>query len=116
MRRYRFDRRSLNLFRSAWAKTFMRDVEKQLPAVFTNQHLGDVIERLQLVTRLTSLTGPDELTLQMQRDFIFGIMSERQAAECRALYNFIFKGIDFPTVSTTSPKESPFPSEPGSQQ
>ena len=45
-----------------------------LPAL-TGQRVEDVVRRLHAVSRFAALTGPNmALALEMERDFIFGIM------------------------------------------
>ena len=79
----------------------MNDPSQLAPPVFTGQRVEDVVRRLHVVSCFATLTGPHALlALEMERDFVFGMMSEARANECRALYNFIFDRTDFPTEAS----------------
>ena len=73
-------------------------------AVSHSQRVEDVVRRLHMANRFAALTGPYmALALEMERDFVFGIMSEDRAKECTALYDFIFRAIDFPVSDSANP-------------
>jgi len=75
----------------------MNNPVKPAPSVFASQRVEDVVRRLHVVNRFAALTGPyTAQALEMERDFVFGIMREDRAKECTALYEFIFRAIDFP--------------------
>jgi len=70
---------------------------------FTSQRVDDVVRRLHVANRFAALSGPYmALALEMERDFVFGILSEDQVKECTALYDFIFRAVDFPASGSAN--------------
>ena len=77
------------------------------PAVFKSQRVEDVVRRLHMANRFAALSGPYmALALEMERDFIFGIMREDRARECTDLYDFIFRKIDFASSSAAGQRRA----------
>lgn len=85
----------------------MNDAEQSAPAVFNGQRVEDVVRRLHIIDRFAALTGAHALlALEMERDFVFGIMREDRANECMALYDFIFREIDFASSSAAGQRRA----------
>ena len=103
VRREKSSPRSLETIFGIRTRLLMNHPIQSVPTVFSSQRVEDVVRRLHVANRFAALSGPHmAVVLEMERDFVFGIMREDRAKECMDLYDFIFRKIDFPIDQPTA--------------